>query len=148
MGSPKKILKIYSFVMLGLAALTLASIILELRSGEINNAIIPDGAPENVLAIAKGVILVISLVFLLPQLYLGIKGLRVAENPDSSRGHITCSMVLLILSILALVTPIVSLVKQDGDPSGENLRSIASTLASATVYYEYHRYAKIVAKEA
>ena len=148
MGSPKKILKIYSFVMLGLAALTLASIILELRSGEINNAIIPDGAPENVLAIAKGVILVISLVFLLPQLYLGIKGLRVVENPDSSRGHITCSMVLLILSILALVTPIVSLVKQDGDPSGENLRSIASTLASATVYYEYHRYAKIVAKEA
>lgn len=147
MGSPKKLLKIYSFVILGLAVLTLASIILELRSGEINNAMLPDGASETVLTIAKGVILVISLIFLLPQLYLGIKGLRVAENPDSSRGHIICSMVLLILDVLTLVSPLIGLVKQDGDSSGENLRSIAGSLASAVVYYEYYKYAKEVYKQ-
>lgn len=147
MGSPKKILKIYSFVILGLAVLTLTGIILELRSVEVNNAILPDGAPEIVLDIAKGVIVVISLVFLLPQLYLGIKGLCVAENPDSSRGHIFCSMVLFVLDLLALVAPIISIVTQDGDPSGVNFRSIVGTLASATVYYEYHKYAKKVYEE-
>ena len=147
MGSPKKILKIYSLVILGLAVLTLTGIILELRSVEVNNAILPDGAPEIVLDIAKGVIVVISLVFLLPQLYLGIKGLCVAENPDSSRGHIICSMVLFVLNLLALVAPIISIVTQDGDPSGVNFRSIVSTLASAAVYYEYHKYAKKVYEE-
>lgn len=108
MAQAKKNLKTYSIIVLALGALTLINLLFELffgeLNGELNNATIPDGAPANVAMIARIFILVISLLFLLPQFYIGIKGLKIVKKPDSSRAHIVWGVILTVFTALTWIS--------------------------------------------
>ena len=69
--------------MLALAFFSLLQIVSELLYGELNNAVIPEGAPENILPITKIVLFSVALLLTLPNIYIGIKGLRIAKKPNS-----------------------------------------------------------------
>ena len=119
MEHTRRNLKNYSVIVLGLAALSLINIIFETFFGELNealsSAVIPEGAPENVVMIAKMVVLVVSVLMLLPHAYIGIKGLKIAKNPNTSKGHIIWGIILIVFTLSSLLTPLVAFLKGDGE---------------------------------
>ena len=133
-----------AFFVLLFAAMSLLHILAALAFGPLNQAEIPAGAPENTLAITKIVLLVISLLMLVPNVYVGVKGLRVAKNPNTSKGHIIWACILFVLSALALVDPVVACLK-DG-AWGENVGALFNIGLDLIIYYEFIVHAKAVAK--
>ena len=142
MEQSRKHLKINSIIVL---ILTLSSIF-SIASAVIGlkNATIPEGAPANIVQITQIFLVVLSCILLFPQIYIGFKGLKVANNPDSSKGHIVWGIILLVAAAINLVSVIV-----DGIQQGFNFEVIRITLATAVdvlVYFDYVKYANLVAK--
>jgi hypothetical protein len=141
MENSRKHLKINSIVVL---ILTLSSIF-DIASGliDIKNAAIPDGAPNNILEITQIFIIVVACVLLLPQIYIGFKGLKVAKNPDSSKGHIVWATILFVAALLSLASSIM-----EGVQNGFNQDVVLSALSIAVdvlVYFDYIKAANLVA---
>ena len=145
MERSRKHLKISSIVILIYAAATLLNLFAEIFFGELNSAEIPDGSPANILLITKIVLTVFSFIFLLPEIYVGLKGLKMAHNPDSSRFHILLAMILLGFTAVSMITPTVALFK--GDSLGANLGDVLGMVVEIFIYYDYVKYARIVADE-
>ena len=143
MEKSRKYLKIYSIVVL---VYTLG-IILNLVAGlsELNNATIPAGSPDNIVLITKVILMVISGILLLPQIFIGLKGIKVANNPDSSKSHIVVATILFVLAIFSTITPISSLIKKEA--VGENVRNLLSIAVELYLYFDYIKYARLVAEE-
>ncbi len=142
-------LKNYSVIALGLAFLSLINIIFELFFGELNkeliNASIPEGSPENIVLITKVFVLVVSLFIILPQIYIGFKGIKIAKNPNRSIGHIIWGIILVIFTAGALITPFLALIKgEDALANGSELLSIG---VDVFVLVEYVKYAIAVRNE-
>lgn len=149
MEKSRRNLKIYSIIVLALAGLSLLNIIFELFFGELNrelnNATIPEGAPVNTVLIAQIFVLVVSLLLILPQIYIGIKGIRIAKKPDSSSGHIVWGIILLVFTVIDLFAPFLALIAGDGDAFG-NIAEICSIVADVIILFEYVRCARAVKK--
>ena len=145
MEQSRKHLKISSIVILIYAAATLVKLLTEIFLGELNSAEIPDGSPANILLIAKIVLTVFSFIFLLPEIYVGLKGLKMAYNPDSSRFHILLAMILLGFTAVSMITPTIALFK--GDSFGDNIGDVLGMVVEIFIYYDYVKYARIVADE-
>ena len=143
MEKSRKYLKIYSIVVL---VYTLG-IILNLVAGlsELNNATIPAGSPDNIVLITKVILMVISGILLLPQIFIGLKGIKVANNPDSSKSHIVVATILFVLAIFSTITPISSIIKKEA--VGENIRNLLSIAVELYLYFDYIKYARLVAEE-
>ena len=139
-----------SIVVLILAGLSLINILFALFFGELNeelqNATIPEGAPENVGQIAQIFILVVALLLLLPHLYIGIKGIKIAKKPNSSVGHIVWGVILIAFTALTLVSPILGLVQGNGEVF-ENVSELCSIFVDVVVLAEYVKYAIAVRKK-
>jgi hypothetical protein len=144
MEKARKNLRISSIVILIFAGLSLINIVAQLIWGDFSNAPIPDGSSDNILLIAKTVLLGVSLLLLIPDVYIGVKGLKAAKNPISSKGHIVWATILFVLSIIALISPILGLFSSDS--VRESISAILSCLVQILIYFEYIRDAKRVAK--
>ncbi len=144
MEQARKHLKKTSIVVLIFAGLSLISIVAQLIWGDFSQASIPEGSPDNILLITKMVLLAISLLLLIPDVYIGIKGLKVAKKPNSSKGHIVWAIILFVLSIISLISSVVGLFSTES--IGENISDIFSVLLEILIYFEYIKYAKMVAK--
>ena len=145
MSQLRKNLKILSIVVLAFAGLTALNIVFELIFGEINNAAIPEGSPDNILLIAKIFLVVLSFIILLPQVYIGIKGIKVANKPDNSRGHIVWGIILFVLSLVGLISPVMAIFKREDIFS--NLSALFSGAVDAAILFAYVKYARSVAEE-
>lgn len=130
--------------MLALAFFSLLQIVFELLYGELNNAVIPEGAPENILPITKIVLFSVALLLTLPNIYIGIKGLRIAKKPNSSKGHIVWAIILLVFAALFLIEQGVGFI-HDGF-NFENISAFCSTVVEVAVFVEYIRFAIAVRK--
>ena len=144
MEKTRKHLKTASFIVLLFAGLSLLQIVTELMFGELNTAEIPAGSPDNILLITKMFLLGLSVVILLPQTYVGVKGLRMAKNPDSSKGHIIWAVILSVFVVLDLISAVVAMAQGTGS---DNLKNLFSALLELTIYYDFIKYAKAVRKE-
>ena len=144
MEQAKKQLKISSIFVLLYAGLSLLNIITELLFGEINSTPLPAGSPENILQITKIILLVVSLVILLPKFYVGMKGLGIAKNPNSSKKHITWAMLILVFEAIGFIDPVLGILKQGN--IADNFGALAGAALEVIIIYEYIKYAKHVAK--
>ena len=81
----------------------------------------------------------------MPQLYVGLKGLKMAKYPNSSRGHIIWAMILLVFAVLGSISPIKNLIS--GTNARENFGTVTTCLVEISIYFEYIRYAKAVAED-
>lgn len=146
MEQNKKNLKAMSIVVLILAGLSLLSILFELFFGNLNEAFksasLPEGATDGVILVAKIVIAAISLLLLLPQIYIGIKGIKVAKNPDNSNGHIVWGIILIIVTAIGVISPISGII-QGGAIFG-NIADLCSIIVDIVILYEYVVFAKAV----
>ena len=138
-------LKVSSIVILLFAGFSLLQIVSELLFGELNNASIPDGAPNNILLITKIFLLCVSVLLLIPSVYVGVKGLKVAKKPDSSKGHIVLATIILVIAVLNLIDPVLGFINKEDFT--ETLGAAFSVLLEIVIYFDYVKYAKAVAKE-
>ena len=143
MDRTRRNLLAFSIFILGFAAYTLVSLGLELFLGSgFENATIPEGAPENIIDIAKIFVAVVTLVMVLPQIYVGIKGICVARNPDSSGSHIFWAVVLFIFAIVGIVSAVFNLVSNGG--AGDGFSMMIDGVIEAIFYLEFIIYARRV----
>lgn len=145
MEQAKKHLKWTSIALLALAGSTLLQIVAELLFGDLNNAEIPAGSPDHILMITKIILLGFSCVMLFPQVYVGVKGLLVVKAPNASKGHIVWAIILFVFTLVDLLSPAFALVMQDN--VNENLSLLLGGLVEASVYFDYIKYAKAIARE-
>ena len=149
MEQARKNLKTSSIIVLVLAGLSLINILFELFFGEFSKALsgvtIPEGAPENIVLIAQIFVLAVSLLILLPQVYIGIKGLKIAKKPDSSRGHIIWGIILLVFTSFGLISPFVALIQKNGE-AFDNISELCSIAVDVFILFEYVKFARDVRK--
>jgi hypothetical protein len=136
-------LKITSVLILILVALTLIKIVAELIFGDINVALMPSGAPENLLLITKIFVVTVSLIMLLPQIYLGVKGIWASNNRGGTRIHIPLAVILFVITVLSLISPIVGIIKWED--VWDNVFGLLSIALQLIIYFEYIKYSREVA---
>ena len=142
----RKHLKWSSIAILALAVFTLLELATEIFLGELNNVEIPEGSPANILLISQILLLALAVVFTLPSLYVGFKGLKMAKAPTASKAHIVWAKILFVIAVLSLVSPILGFInKADG---GETIGGLLSILFEIVVYFDYIKHAKAVREEA
>lgn len=141
MEQSRKNLKFMSIAMLILAGLSFARILLELIFTDFN-AEAAEGVTKELWVAAVIIIAVIGFILLLPQIYIGIKGIKVSKNPDSSKGHIVWAVILLVISIIGLVAYVVEAIKTG--TFKDNISAIINMLLDVTIYSSYLEYAKKV----
>ena len=127
-----------------MAGSTLLNILGEIFFGELNSSAVPEGAPASILLIAKIILLAVSALLLWPQVYVAIKGIKIAKNSVGTKRHIFWATVLLVLSIIGLISPVFELIK--GGAAYQNMGAVLSLLIEACLYFEYVKYAKEIAK--
>lgn len=150
MEQTRKQLKIYSVIVLALAGLSLLNILFGLFFSEfsevLKNAAIPEGAPDNIFLITQIFVLVISFLLLLPQAYIGIKGLKMAKTPNSSKGHIVWGIILIAFTAGGLISPFLALIQGNGEAFG-NIAELCSIAVDVFILFEYVKYAMAVRNE-
>jgi hypothetical protein len=144
MEQSRKYLKWSSVAVLSLVGVYILELISELLWGEINSAVIPEGASENILLITKIFIVAVSVLLLLPQIYVGIKGLIIAKKPTCTKAHIVWAVILLVFAAVGVVDPIVGLI--NGGGVYDNVKSLSGIALELVVYYDYIKYAREVRK--
>ena len=144
MENSRKQLKIASIVVLVFWLISLVNLISALFFGDLNEAAVPDGSPENTLMITRIFVLSLSAIMLLPQLYVGIKGLRVAANPDNSKAHIFWAVILFIVALSNLIPPILAAIR--GESVSDNVLEAFSAVVDVIVYFDFIVYARAVLK--
>ena len=145
MEQKKKQLKTASILVLIFAVISFAKTIVELFITDFSDIPIPDGVPENIWLIAKISFGVIFILLLTPQFYIGVKGLKLAKNPDrSAKAHIVWGIILLVLAVLALISPIASIVQKQDVLT--NVSLLFGMLLDVLVLFDYVKCAKALAK--
>ena len=102
-----------------------------------------DNIPGNTMLIVKIVLCVIYAVIIFgPQLYVGVKGIKVANKPDDSKAHIVWAVIFVIFAVIAGISAI-SDMAGTGDIAGNVFRLIDAVIDIA-FYFIYIKYAKKV----
>lgn len=110
-----------------------------------NLAMLPDDTSKRVVFFVRILLVVVTFVFMLPQLYVGVRGLRIAKNPCATKGHIVWAWILLVLAVIGLFENIASLVQQGALLS--KCYSLILVLLSIASYLYYIVFAQAIAKE-
>ena len=90
------------------------------------------------------VMFVISMVLLLPQLYVGVRGMKIAKNPTSTKGHIVWAVILLIFSAFGIISTVSSIAEQVNIL--DNVITLFDHALDVIVYCMYIKYANRVLK--
>ena len=127
-------LVIFSIVSLALAAMDLITFWMDRDNYS--------GTSDGVVLASIRIVGVMSLLMVAVQIYIGLKGMKVAKEPDSSKGHITWATVLLVLSIIALVSPVMEMIQTKAIVA--NVVTIIDCLVDVLLYYYFIKWAKEV----
>lgn len=135
-------LKITSICILLVTAFRLVSNIFNFFNGglEVTSDMIPEGYTKEMVYITLVVMGVISLLALLPSIYMGIKGLKIAKNPDTSKAHIVWAMILLVLTAISILSAIGEMAKSADLVM--DILGVAALVCSGLLYGFYYWEAK------
>lgn len=142
MEQSKKNLKSMSIVMLILAGLSLVSFILDLIFTDYNVEAF-EGVSKEVLTAAVIIVGILGFIILLPQVYIGIKGIKVAKNPDSSKAHIVWATILFIISVIGVVLFSAQVFASDKSGAMSAVK-ICDVVIDVMLYCMYLQYAREV----
>ena len=144
MEQKRKNLKVVSAIVLIFTGLTFLRTAVGYLFTDQGIAILPDGSSVILQLIVRLIMVAVTLVFVLPQIYMGVKGLRIAKNPVPAKAHVVWAWILLVLAILGLIEPVTA-VLQPGGLAG-NVVALIIGLLSVVIYFAYIRCARAVAK--
>ena len=139
----RKTLKEYSIVILVFAALSFVRIIIDaITNGFGSQALNVEGVPENVAQIVAIIIFVMALLLLLPDVYVGVKGIKESNNPTGARAHIVWALILAILSLVGTVSSLGDMIKEfDFD----KLLLVLDLAVDVVLFFAYYLVAKKIA---
>lgn len=110
MEKAQKNLKVLSIVLLVFAALSVIKMIVRVAvSGFAIEGVGVEGLSEEIIKIVAIVSWVISFLFILPEVYVGYKGLKISQEPDKSKAHIIVAIIMLVLAAISTLTNFVNL---------------------------------------
>ena len=144
MDNSRRHLKEASFLVLLFTAFSFIRMLIQLFVvGFDADAAQVDASHELVVA-AMIVLFVISMILLLPQLYMGIKGLKIAKNPTSSKAHIVWAVILLVFSAFSIISTVSSITEHVNVL--DNVITLVDHALDVIVYCMYIKYANRVLK--
>ena len=110
MEKNKKDLKTISYAILVLVALSLIRIIVDICLNGLPKVDVKGVSPEaaNVVAILS---VVLGFVLLLPQVYVGVRGVKIANGGNSGKWHIIIAYILGICALIAVVSSCITMFK-------------------------------------
>ena len=142
MEKNRRELKTLSILILALAALSFIMAIVNVCIDGFPKVDIAYISPETA-KIVSIITWVLGLVIILPQVYVGVKVIKQANNPTGARAHIVWALILGILAAIATISSIVSIAKAFTTSQLVDLINVAiDTLIFATYYF----YARKVAQ--
>ena len=143
MDKNRKILKEYSVVILILAALSLVRLVVDfcVNGFNVSNTSV-EGVTESAVKIATIIIFAIGLLLLIPDVYVGVKGIKEANNPTGKGAHIAWALIIAVLSAIGAISAIIDITK------GFDISKLLAALdvaADAAIFFAYYLTAKKVA---
>lgn len=138
MEKSRKYLKFMSEIILICLAFSFIRSILEVFLINVD----PNNGNDLYIIIAKIVLCVIYTVFYIPQIYIGIKGIKVAKNPDSSKAHIVWAVIFLAFAVLGAISSTWNMI--DTKDIVGNILGLINAVVDITLYFLYVKYAKQV----
>ena len=100
----KKDLKIVSIAILALLGLTLITTIVTACINGIPQIQATEGLSKDVLQIASIFAFVLTFVLLLPQVYIGVKGIKIANGGEFGKAPFVWVIILAILAVIATIS--------------------------------------------
>ena len=146
MEKNKKNLKVMSILILALAVYSFARLVLSVFTIDFNPENLAEGVSSSLLLVGQIFVCVVGFILLLPQTYVGIKGIKVSNKPDSSKAHIVWAVILAVLSVIGIFSPVSELI-QGVDVVGNVLAAVDMAL-DVIIYIEYINFANKVMKAA
>ena len=138
MEKNKKELKSFSILILAIVALSLIRNIVGLCvSGIPQPTESFEGMTQDMVQTISIISFVLALVLFVPQIYLGIKGIMIANGATSGKTHIVWAIILIIISIIALIFELVTLINAFNIDTVMNALEPAIELALFAFYYVY-----------
>lgn len=145
MEKNRKNLKTYSIVALVFVAISLIRMIVDVCMNGFGDVTqLPEGISPEFADVALVIVWVIGIVFLLPQVYVGVKGIKQANNPTPGKAHMVWALILTALSVVSLISGIADITKVY---TFEKLLTVIDVLLNVVVFSAYLYYARLVAKE-
>lgn len=145
MEKNRKELKVLSIVILAFIALTMIKALVTVCVNGLPQATeIPQGMTAETVKIVAIVFLVLGFVVAIPQIYVGVKGILVANGAAGGKGHIIWALILAILAGVSVISGISELTK------GFSVDSVLGVLDPAidlALFVSFYVYARRVANE-
>jgi hypothetical protein len=110
MEKNKKELKTLSYAILFLVTLSLIRLIVDICVNGLPKVNV-EGVSAEVANVMTIVAVVLSFVLLLPQVYVGVKGVKIANGGKGDKWHIVIAVILGICALTAVVSNCISMVK-------------------------------------
>ena len=102
------------------------------------------GVSHEIIVVTMIVMFVVGMILLFPQLYVGVKGMKIAKNPTSSKGHIVWAVILLVFSAFGIISTVTSIAEQINVV--DNVITLVDHALDVIVYCMYIKYANRVLK--
>ena len=102
------------------------------------------GVSHEIIVVTMIIMFVVGLILLLPQFYVGVKGMKIAKNPTSSKGHIVWAVILLVFSAFGIISTVTSIAEQINVV--DNVITLVDHALDVIVYCMYIKYANRVLK--
>ena len=143
MDKHRKHLKEYSVLILIFTAISFARIVIDACIYGFTGANLPiTGIDPTLVKLVAIIFFIICIIFLLPDVYVGFKGMKEADKTTGAKAHIVWSLVLSILSLVATISAILSMFT--GFDFGK-LIEVLDTAVDTALFYVYYITAKKVA---
>jgi uncharacterized BrkB/YihY/UPF0761 family membrane protein len=146
MNQSRRHLKEASLLVLIFTALTLLRLLIQCFTVGFEGDPEQAGVSQELMVAAVVVAFVINLIALLPQLYIGVKGMKIAKEPASTKGHIVWAVILLVFAVFSIISTASSIVSQTNIL--DNVIVIVDHALHVLVYCAYIKYANQVLKGA
>lgn len=138
MEKSRKYLKFISEIILICLTFSFIRTILEVLFVEVDI----DNVPTQFMIIAKIMICVIYALLYAPQVYIGVKGIKVANVPDSSKAHIVWAVIFILFAVLSIASSFSELI-QAVDVTG-NVFALVDATIDLVLYIFYVKFARQV----
>jgi hypothetical protein len=143
MSNSRNHLKEASFLVLLFTAFSFIRMIIQLFVGfEADPTQV--GVSHEIIVVTMIVMFVVGMILLLPQLYVGVKGMKIAKNPTSSKGHIVWAVILLVFLAFGIISTVTSIAEQINVV--DNVITLVDHALDVIVYCMYIKYANRVLK--
>ena len=142
MEKNKKELKILSWVILVLALFAVVNNIVELCISGLPTATPPEGLTVEVVKVISIIGCVIGFLVYIPQIFVGVQGIRVAGGAKAGKAHIVWAIILAVFAGISVVAGLCSFASGF---TASKLASVCMAIVDIMVYVYYIIYARKIA---